>query len=104
VAWRPGIFVALPVFYGINGEGATETLILAVWRGVTRGRDQALRRPGAGRLRWAGSFFLHALRRRQPVLPHRRIDRRPIGPFQAGKQKRDFLLGFVYATPDRLHE
>src|SRR5258705_4343061 len=37
-------------------------------------------------------------------MPHRRIDRRPIRPFQATEQKRDLLDGLVMAAPNSLEE
>ena len=38
------------------------------------------------------------LHSRQPVLPHRRINRRPVSPFQAGYHKLD-LIGVLAMAP-----
>lgn len=99
------MFVALPVFYGINRKGATHRDFDPRRRRRRNARPRSSATQTAGHsLRWAGSFFPHALRCRQPVLPHRGINRRAIGPFQTGEQKCDFLLRFVHAMLDGLHE
>jgi hypothetical protein len=109
------IFLALPVFYGIASEGLTETPIrLKFGKAHRRALENSdvLANSNAEGLRTEERLLAisprpttaYNLHRRQPVSPHRRIDRRAIGPFQATEQKRDLLDGLVMAAPNGLEE
>jgi hypothetical protein len=45
-----------------------------------------------------------SLHGRQPVFPHRRINRRPISPFQAAYDKLDLPCGIAMAPPNGFEE
>src|SRR5258706_587980 len=44
------------------------------------------------------------LHRRQPIFPHRRINRRAVSPFQAAYKKLDLACGLALAPPNGLQE
>ena|ERR1700737_4346792 len=56
-----------------------------------------------GAISWRPSAACN-LHGRQPVFPHRRINRRPISPFQAAYEKLDLPGGLALTPPNNLKE
>jgi hypothetical protein len=91
------IFLAFPVFYGIPSQGLRETpLRLQFGRAHRRSSAKADHEGSPNSVLSAVRSYRPAARNlhgRQPVLPHRRIDRRTVGPFQAPHDGIDLLVG-----------